>query len=292
MRIDWAQPAHDDDSYDILLLGGSALHRDWGQIEEALAERLAENGRKRVRIFNLAMPAHTSRDSRLKYAALADARFELVVFYHGINEARANNAPPDVFQSDYSHYSWYKIVNGLAAYHGTASFALPYTLRYLAGNLDRVLHSDRYVSTYGPPQAWVPYGREPRSAASFERNLSAILDLAAWRGDPVLLMTFATYVAPGYTFEAFREKRLEYGLHRSAIETWGDRQHVLNTIRVHNEIVRREVAEREGVLFVDQAELMPGSPRHFNDVCHFTVAGSLRFVDHMLSVLPAGDETH
>ena len=71
------------------------------------------------------MRLHTSRDSWLKYAALGEARFELVVFYDGIVERlrgtqdqgeimkkkkdetkrRANNAPPDIFREDYAHYS-------------------------------------------------------------------------------------------------------------------------------------------------------------------------------------------
>ena len=64
-------------------------------MEMELREQLAYLGQRNVRIFNLAMPAHTSRDSWLKYAALRDARFDLVIFYHGINEARVNNAPPE-----------------------------------------------------------------------------------------------------------------------------------------------------------------------------------------------------
>src|SRR5262249_40130461 len=107
-------------------------------------------------------------------------------------EARANNAPPDIFREDYAHYAWYKIVNTLAPYHGTASFALPYTLRYLAICMQYALTKDRYVPIHSPRKDWVQYGRDPRSAVSFKHNLGAILDLASQRGDRVLLMTFAT----------------------------------------------------------------------------------------------------
>ena len=253
-RVDKERPTHGDKFYDILFLGGSTLHKDLGQVEQDLLEQLAYNGHRNVRIFNLAMPAHTSRDSWLKYAALGEARFELVVFYDGINEARANNAPPEIFREDYAHYSWYEIVNTLAPYHGTASFALPYTLRYLAIRMRHALTKDRYDPDTRPRKDWVQYGRDPRSAVSFKHNLGAILDLAQRRGDRVLLMTFATYVPEDYSLEAFKEKRLDYGLHLTPLEVWGAREHVLETVAVQNEIVRSLAAQHEGVLFVDQAK--------------------------------------
>ena len=278
-------PGHEDEFYDILFLGGSVLHRDWSSVELELREQLAYLGHRNVRIFNLAVPAHTSRDSLLKYTALGEARFDLVIFYHGINEARANNAPPDIFRQDYGHYSWYEAVNTVAPYHGTAFLALPYTLRYLTLSARQALMKGRYLSTYHVPKAWVQYGRESRSAASFQQNLNAILDLASQRGDRTLLMTFSTYVPQNYSFEAFKKKQLDYGLHRAPIEWWGPPDQVLATVGVHNEIVRSMAARHKKVLFVDQATLMQGSPRYFNDSCHLTVLGSTRFVENLIKVL-------
>jgi hypothetical protein len=283
-------PTHGDGFYNILFLGGSVLHDKWGSVEMELREQLAYHGYRNVRIFNLAMPAHTSRDSWLKYAALRDARFDLVIFYHGINEARVNNAPPEIFRQDYGHYSWYDAVNTLAPYHGTALLAFPYTLRYLAINAWHSLMKDHYVSTYVLRKDWIQYGRESRSAVSFQRNLSAILDLAAQRGDPVLLMTFATYVPENYSREAFNKKQLDYGLHRAPIEWWGRPEHILATVAVHNEIVRRMAAQHKNVLFVDQARLMDGSARHFNDPAHLTLLGSHKFVENVVSVLLPNEE--
>lgn len=283
--VDTERPAQGDAFFDILFLGGSVLHRHWGQVEQALREQMAYNGHRNIRIFNLAMPAHTSRDSRLKYAALGEARFELVLFYHGINEARVNNAPPEIFREDYAHYSWYESVNTLASYHGTASFALPYTLHFLAIRMWHALTKDRYVPTHSPRADWVQHGRIPRSALSFEHNLDAILDLATLRGDRALLMTFATHVPDDYSLEAFKDERLGYGLHLSPIEMWGAPEHVLKAVAVHNDIVRSIAAQRKEFLFVDQASLMAGSPRYFNDLCHFTVIGSSQFVEYLLRVL-------
>jgi len=76
-EVDKMRPAHGDQFYDILFLGGSVLDSEWGQVEQSLREQLAYAGQRNVRIFNLARPAHTSRDSWLKYAALSEARFDL-----------------------------------------------------------------------------------------------------------------------------------------------------------------------------------------------------------------------
>jgi hypothetical protein len=221
-----AQATHADEFYDILLLGGSVLHKSWGSVEMELREQLAYLGHRKIRIFNLAMPAHTSRDSWLKYAALRDARFDLVIFYHGINDSRVNNAPPEIFREDYGHYSWYEIVNSLAPFHETALLALPYTLRYAVINAWHNLAKDYHIPTYVIRKEWLKYGREPRSAASFKQNLSAILDLASRRGDQMLLMTFATYIPKNYSREAFNKKQLDYALHRAPIEWWGVPEHV------------------------------------------------------------------
>ena len=98
-------------------------------------------------------------------------------------------------------------------------------------------------------------------------------------------MTFTTYVPKNYSLEAFKEKSLDYGLHLTPIDVWGDREHVLHTVAVHNEIVRSLAAQHEEVLFLDQASLMAGVSSYFNDPCHFTVVGSSKFVEHLLRYL-------
>lgn len=285
LRIfDEYRPAHDDDYYDILVLGGSTLHRDFATVVRETHERLAAAGHPAVRIFNLAGLAHTSRDSWLKYASMAEPRFELVIFYHGINDARANNAPEEVFREDYGHYSWYEIVNSLAPFHRRSSLALPQTLTFSFLRLRQSLNEDRYIPIHVPRSDWVGYGRNYRSAASFERNLRAIIELASERGDEMLLMTFATHVPEDYSDEAFRQKRLDYSLHLFGIHHWGRLENVIGAIDAHNEVVRR-LAENEQLSFVDQARLMKGSARNFNDPCHLTNLGSHEFTEHLLQVL-------
>lgn len=279
-RVDEEGPSRADDEFDVLLLGGSVLHRDWSAVEQHLQERLSDGGRRRVRVFNLAQASHTSRDSWLKYRALGEARFDLVVFYHGINETRANNAPPDVYREDYGHFSWYEIVNAMAPFHGDATFALPLTLRWAYVSARLTLSRDRHVPAADPRQDWLGYGGDVKSAASLGRNLESLVGLTEGRGDPVLLMTFAIFVPENYTRDAFLEKRLGYGLHFSPIELWGLPENVIPAVAAHNAVVR-ELAARHGTMFVDQAALMDDI-HYFNDVCHFTTVGSVRFADNML----------
>jgi hypothetical protein len=285
-RVDKTGPAQGDEYHDILILGGSALTRRFSTVEAELREQLAYEGYYKVRIFNLAVPGHTSRDSLLKYASLDETRFELVVFYHGINEARANNVPPETFREDYSHYSWYEIVNVLAPYHKTSSFALPYTLHFLTIRIRQTLNRNHYVPTHVVRPEWVQYGWNCRSKLSFEHNLKEILQLASQRGDQVLLMTFATYLPPDYSHDAFKDKRLDYLLHLFPIEQWGTRENVLAAVAAHNEVVRYLATKNEDVLFVDQASLMKGSASYFNDPCHFTTTGSSKFVENLVKSLP------
>jgi hypothetical protein len=283
--VDRARPSHQDSFYDILLLGGSTLHPDWGRVEAELRDQLAGHGRKNVRIFNLAQPAHSSRDSLLKYAAVGDSQFEMVIVYDGLNEARTNNVPPDLFKDDYSHYAWYEVANQLARYHGHTSLALPFTLITLTTWIKQAVTPGRYVPRLPRPE-WTHYGREARSVVPFARNIETIATLASARHDHLLIMTFAAYMPSDYSLKAFQEKRLDYDGHREPIETWGEPQNVMATVARHNEAVRALVARHPEISFVDEAALMPGSAKYFDDVCHFTAAGSAKFVQNLLARWP------
>ena len=285
-EIDRVRPAHDDDFYDVLVLAGSVLHPEWGAAVEDTRVLLEGLVQKKVRIFNVAMPAHTSRDSRLKYEALAGHGFELVMFYHGINEARANNVPADLFREDYSHYSWYEVVNNLAPSHRTSSFATPYTIRFLALRIRQKLTAGSYVPTHDPREDWLEYGSDSRTSVSFHQNLGAVLAQARDRGDSVLLMTFAMHVPRDYSLEAFTAGRLDYGGHRLPLETWGRPQHVQKTVAAHNDIIRRKATEFNEVLFVDQALLIEGSGEYFDDACHLTALGASVFAANAIDGLP------
>jgi hypothetical protein len=269
----------------VLLLGGSTLHPHWGTVQEELREQLAYAGHRDVRIFNLAAPGLTSRDSRLVYEAIGAERFDLVVVYDGINEARANNVPPELFRDDYGHYGWYEIVNALAAHHGRARLALPYTLEYVGLRLRQVLFSSRYVPRNGPRADWLQYGDTVRTAAPLEANLRAILERASSRGEPVLLMTFAMWIPDDYSLERFKAAELGYGLHLAPLEMWGAPPQVRHAVDVHNAVIRGVARSHPSARFVDQAARLGGNAHWFNDPCHLSLRGAQRFVHNLLPVV-------
>lgn len=284
---------HSEDAIDILLLGGSVLHEDFSTVPWMLRRRLEAKTGRPVRLHNLAMAAHTSRDSSLKYEFLKDGKFDLVLFYHGINEARANNSPPAMFRDDYSHYSWYANIQRLQAHRESPYLVLPYTLVYLWSAVSETIGLTKHVSIQDPRAEWLVYGHQVKSARSFRMNLERILERAEERGEPVLLMTFATHVPPNYTHWRFLRRKLDYSSHGLPIELWGLPAHVQDAVRKHNAIVE-QLAREHGTLFVDQDHLIPKTREYFNDICHLTPRGGREFVtnieglvlEHLAGVAP------
>jgi len=282
-RAESAAPSRDNGIFDVLLLGGSVLHPRWGRVPQELRRQLDDAGVGERRIFDLGEIAQTSRDSLLKYEALGDARFDLVVLYHGINETRANNAPADLFRPDYAHYEWYEMLNAMAPHHGASRLALPYTLEYAALRLRQLSSAERYVPLHRPNEAWLAHGSTLRSADALRANLAAILAMARERGDPVLLMTFALHVPDDYSAEAFAAKHLDYTRHVTPLERWGLPENVVAGVRAHNSVVRSLGQAGKAAFFVDQARLMPRGAGSFDDACHLTPEGSRRFVELLLA---------
>jgi hypothetical protein len=278
-------PADDaEDAIDLLLLGGSVFHEDFSTVPSVLRRRLEAKTGRRVRIDNLAQPAHTTRDSSLKYDLLGDRKFDLVLVYHGINEARANNVPPELFRDDYSHYSWYANIQRLQAHRESRYVVLPYTLVYLGSAVAEGIGFTKHVSIQKPRPEWLAYGREVKTERAFRTNLERILERAEARGEPVLLMTFATYVPPDYTHLKFIRKELDYSAHSLPIELWGVPAYVEDAVQKHNAIVR-QLAREHGTLFVDQDRLIPKTGANFNDVCHLTPRGGREFVENIEGVI-------
>jgi hypothetical protein len=270
--------ARDPGAFHILLLGASALHPDWGQVVEALTEELSRRTPRRVVVHNLSSATHASLDSLIKYRQLGDQRYDLVVFYHGINETRANNCPPRVFKADYSHYSWYRVVNFMDQNPRCMRWlATPYVVEYGWTRLLERLGLLSLLPREIPRQDWVRYGGEIKTARSFEANLSQIVEIARGRHERLLLLTYAYYVPADYSLPRLLEGRLDYAACKQRpmpIEVWGDPRHVVEGIEAHNEKIRQVARRSREVLFLDLEQRIPKSGELFCDVCHLSPAGS------------------
>jgi hypothetical protein len=271
-----------DETFDVLVLGGSTPSPACGTVGEELRDALQARLGRPVRLFNLATPARTSRDSRLKYHLLADRHFDLVVVYDGINDTRMNNCPREMFRDDYTHCSWYRQVQ-MFQEHPVSWFALPYTIRYLSVCLDEAMQSHHYIPRHDPPAEWTAFGGDIKTEATFRANLGAILSEAESKGERVLLMSFAYHIPADYSAERFKSHSLDYARHCSAVEIWGTKEHVAAGIDRHNAVIRELVGQHPAVLYVDQQSLMPKSGRYFDDCCHFTKAGCVQFVENIMT---------
>ncbi|MHC4137500.1 MAG: PLP-dependent aminotransferase family protein [Planctomycetota bacterium] len=276
--VEEAASTRDDGTYDVLALGGSVL--EFGNFDEQLTASLEERYRRPVRVHSLARAAHTSLDSFYKYRRLHGQRFDLVVFYHGINEARANNCPKELFRDDYSHWGWYRLIadyeNG-----GDRLFVLPYTLNFAYTKIGGKTGLIKFVPKHRPGEEWLVHGATIRTERTLRANLDRIREIAAARGDPLLVMTFATHVVEGYTLDKFRAGELDYAGREMPLDLWGKPEFVLRAIAVHNRVVR-EIAARPDVHLVDQQAEMPGGRRYFLDVCHLTGEGLGAFVANLV----------
>ena len=274
----------DDGLLDVLLLGASVLD----EVGPHLFSRLEHRNPGSVRVHNLAVPAHTSLDSYYKYRRLSDKEFDLVVFYHAINETRANNIQASDFKDDYSHYAWYETVNVFERYRAPQLSAIPLALSLAVARAKEQLGFARYLPVENPSRNDTQYGKNVKTRQAFGRNLEAILELANARGTPVLLMTFAYHVPEDYTFQRFVDRKLDYDpIHYDTnlpIELWGKPENVVAGLRAHNEVIREAAVTFNKVIFADQERLVRKGPL-FVDICHLSTEGTTRFVDNIMAAV-------
>lgn len=273
--------SREDPSYDVLVLGASVMVL--GDIQELLQRGLEKKLGREVRIHNVSANGHTTRDSWLKYARLGDQRFDLVLVYHAVNEVRANNCPPELFRADYSHYSWYARLDALD--EGKSFLAAPVVSRLSWVSLRDALGLSDYVPTHFPRTQWLDYGATIKTGPAFAANLGRILSLAAERGDPLVLMTFAHYLPANYSLPLFRQRKLDYSGHLFPAELWGRPENVVRGMEEHNRVIRALHAQHPETLFVDQEGLIPKDGRHFGDICHLAEKGCRRWVANLISII-------
>ncbi|MFQ5645322.1 MAG: hypothetical protein ACE5GM_00170 [bacterium] len=275
-----------DGFFDILLLGGSVLAQ--GKIKKLLLEKCASRTGKRVRVHNLAFCAHTSWDSLYKYQHLSDKNFDLILVYHGINDARTNNCPPEFFKSDYSHYSWYSEIKLFERHKEIGILTLPCSLDYLRYSLEKQLGLTRYLPRHNPIRKWTEYGKDVKTYLPFKHNLTQIVRIAQQKKENLILMSFASYLPKGYTYRKFIRKAIDYGFKGNPscpAELWGKPKFVAKAISKHNTAIKETVTHFNFVRFVDQKKLIPRSGLYFKDICHLTPRGCRKFVDNLLPVI-------
>ncbi len=286
-----------DGHLDVLFLGGSALDRvHYNLVDQSpyLRERMEHAAGMPVRIYNLAEPAMTTRDSLIKYRLMGEYNkaFDRVVVYHGINDARMNCCPAELFEDDYTHAAFYRQYRRMEA-HGPLLnvLTLPYTLEYTAIHLmdSKTLDLGFFVPRHRMKAEWVRYGTDIKTAETFRQNLEGIVSMAAGRGEPLTILTFAWYIPPDYSLEKMEAKKLDYdpSPSPSAVELWGSPAGVRKALAAHNEVIRTLDGR---FALVDAENLVPKQGAMFHDVCHLSEAGRTRLADLITKHVATGTE--
>jgi hypothetical protein len=281
----------------ILALGASAfVTRDFQPRFQALLDHapLFRNAGLRVRVASTGVPAHMTFDSLWKYQYwYRGYDFDLVMFYHGINDSRANSYPDSRFKQDYTQLLYYRQYAPLfdwARDHPVLSrsfVAMLFTKLYTWTKLrtDPNFGKGPYNDPRNDP--WLVYGKKIKTAPVFRRNLESVLDIAARRHQRVLLLTYAYYLPADYTNARFLSKKTDYSFkHESvAVEVWGMKENVVAAIEAHNEVVREVAARHPEALFFDMERFMPKDKQHFIDICHWTDLGRRTFAQGVMQAL-------
>ncbi|MFK7820711.1 MAG: hypothetical protein AB8G99_18480 [Planctomycetaceae bacterium] len=276
-ELEHSKALHDVDDhkhFDVLFLGGSVLE----QVAKKLKPRdfAAKAGSKQVRLYNLAKSAHTSLDSLLKMRQLSHRDFDVVVIYHGINDARMNCCKPEHFRSDYSHCKWYQSMEQRLAEKRI-------TLTDIVTDV-----KDQVIGLGQPKPELSAEGLVIKTADAFESNIREITRLAAESAQTqTILGTFAFHLPKGYSREKMEAGELGYanGDYEMVAESWGEPDGVREAVRVHNNGVRTVAESSLQIDFLDIDARLSGDIQMFCDLCHVSDAGRIRFQSLLLEAI-------
>lgn len=273
----------DTSKYKLLVLGGSVvtadLYCDLGQ--EFLDKSLWKDSIvPSLKVFSLAKAGHTSLDSKIKSEFLSALPFDFVVFYHGINDSRANNIPPEHFNIDYKHFAFYDEVELCVIHKEKKWTILPFTFDFIGLKLKYFFSDSPKVPPYYivigdkvlDNKNW-EYGEDVKTKASFKRNIQIIQnDWKQSKDHTLILLTFAYYHPENYSLKNFTDKKLDYKEQKWPTEIYGNPENVVKAIQVHNEVTKSFKGSPNTVV-IDFNPLVPRSKLYFNDICHLTDSG-------------------
>lgn len=261
-----------ENELNILMLGGSVIHKDWGCVACKLKDFLEDSLKRPVRVVNLSYPAHTSRDSYEKYCLLRNKEFDYVIIYHGINDVYLNNIPSDLYRDDYTHAKWYKRMQIVNGHPEKGLYATPLVMHLIYEEILDRTHRVILLPNDGAPEHLIKYGKEVKNKESFMHYISNIIDTAISYNSSVILSEFAFYIPENYRETLFREKKLDYGDHNSSVRVWGYPPYVKNGIISNNQVIWK-LALIYNLRMVNADNRIPKSGEYFNDICHLTEKG-------------------
>ncbi len=281
-----------DEYFDVLILSASTFDVDneHGQkVIKGLTEKLEGALKQPVRLHNVSRNCMSSLDSKIKYSYLLDKDFDCIVWYNSVNDVRANNAPDNFFQKDYTHFIWYKKILTFDQCRGISRWtAIPYYLQLAWINVENKLHLKPYVPTYwGAADEWAKYGNKIKTEESMRDNLLYVLENAKKNNIPVMVLTTAFYIPNNYSQENLKNGLVDWNKNKSPVEGVGLPDNVRANLKVHNDVIKRTVQgfDYPEMYFVDFDNMLEKSKLYYDDMCHFTDKGIDQFVDALVRTI-------
>ncbi|MFN3489855.1 MAG: hypothetical protein ACK4YV_12015 [Emticicia sp.] len=262
----------DDKFTDILILGGSVISSSWSQMDERLDSLLPNN--QDIRVFNVAIPSHTSLDNLIKYKLLANKKFDLVIYYEAINENRANNVAPQLFKTDYSHIEWYYHINILMKHPEINYTALPFLLHKSVATIIQKITHYTFIEMDNVSKENRIYGSDIKTVMPYRANLENIISLSKHKSEKLLLVAYASFF-PKVKFKGDPSDAQYFAKNckKAAIVTvWGDTKNTQKGIIAHNEILT-DLANKNNTFYLDMTQTIPQDTAYFCDICHLSEKG-------------------
>lgn len=271
----------------ILILGGSVVSPGYSDLHTRLDTILTKRygNVRNFEVINVAAPAHTSLDNLLKYQLLEDQRFDLVIYYEGINDTRVNNIPAADFRDDYSHVKWYSDIHMLLRHPEINVTVIPYLLDMAGNALYDKLTGKIYLEPIGVDPRFAKFGRKLRTRPCYRKNIESIAAIAKARGDKLMLLSYASCF-PQDSLTGGKRDNFPYAkcMFATPIAMWGEPENVKAGIAQHNLMIR-EVAEQYGAVLLDMENRMPKAPSLFCDVCHVSEPGAQRLAHEIVEFI-------
>jgi lysophospholipase L1-like esterase len=274
------------DTLRVLMLGSSTMFNR--HMAERMKAALQLKTAKKIELLDAGIRSHTSRADVLKLKLLKDYRWDVVLFYDGINDLWANHVLPEDFRADFGHLDpWYR--RNIVLDHSLLARYI-YNASYWKIKSFNQKMKEKFFIDYQFVFAKKQYVNAANFASLpvFSDNTEEIISLSKSIGANPVLITFAFHLPDNYSRKSFLDKTLDYSnpdnYDSRDVYNWGPPAYVREGLVRQNNILRN-VAKKQNVLLIDMDAKMSGQGSWFGDVCHFNDEGVDVFVEKVAEEL-------
>ena len=264
---------YDSDDKNVLILGASVM--------QYIRDSNTFDNKGTFKIYNLAQSGHTSSDSlnKLAYLTKKGFSFDYIVFYHGVNDAKLNNFPDDLFKDDYQQYSYFKFTNKIFNYGGMFNFILNSALiKNLMFSYYKLFY---YEVEFIITPEWAKFGSNIKSKQAFNNFLTQFIAIARTQNSKIIIPLFAYNIPDNYSKQLFLDRKLGYSLNLNEdipLDIYGTPKNVIKGINLHNELAIN--SSNDFVVIINTTNISK-DVSNFIDGIHLSESGKELLVDEI-----------